>query len=610
MMKSSLFVFFSILSWLPSYAQHNLYKWQVKGYTGIAHYFNTNQKTIDYLQPDDNMWYRLEIGHSLGKTFGLAASASMGNIRGLAPLGGYFTTEARMTSLRLYFYTDNGWLLKESSLVAPYFFGGYGLSSLQDAPRHDQYQQALPFGLGFKFRVADRWQIDFQTEAVYHTTESENDLFPQQNKYNNSFLHTGVSLAYNFGFKPSSFKASRFYSNITPSITPSTAPGTTAVPIAPGTLPITDSLYQTPDTTIAKLNTRSTTLASPESRAVTPRMVVIRDTVLVKENNYSSVSDTLSATAFRKQIVDSMATVNNNQNKTRESVISQDAELTAAQRKAIRDREKALAEYDQRTRRANALRQSQIARTPEPLRPTSVYRPPATTRVYQPTPRVYSSRSTPVIPVTPSATVLLDNDRRNLEEVNRKNLQLRYAYDSLNTLNSRDTTLSTQLRQQNRAFNSLDNRLRRYMQDQANLNDSLRQRLNFYEGALARTPQATSLAPPVTSLPVNETAFDTTVFFNKNSSQILSLNFNNLLGCAAYLKANPEQRLQLTGYADRSGKPEYNLLLSRKRVEAVSNFLQYRGIAKERIFMQYFGEANSKDPLVPLDRKVILNIID
>ena len=581
-MKKLLFIFFLILGGLPGYAQHNLYKWQVKGYTGIAHYFNTNQKTVDYLQPDDNFWYRFEIGRSLGKTFGLSANAALGNVRGLAPLGGYFTTEAQMTSLRLYFYTDNGWLLKESALVSPYFFGGYGLTTLKDAPRNDQYQQALPFGLGFKFRIADKWQLDFQTEAIYHTTGSDNDLIAEQNKYNNSFVHTGISLAYNFGFKTSKFKASRFYTNFQQPLAPAAAPYV-----------ITDSVKQTTDTTIAPLSTRSPTLASPENRSENPRLIVIRDTVVVKEKSYSSTTDSVSQTTVRKQILDSIATVNKNRTIARERIRDQDSTLTATQRKAVRDREKALADYDRRTRRANALRQSAVTRTPAPVRTTAPYQTPApTTRVYPPAPRVYTSRSTPVVPVNPSATVVLDNDRRNLDEVNRDNLRLRYTYDSLDASSGRDAP-----------YNSLNNRLMRYMQDQANVNDSLRQRLDLYENELRRSPQ-------VADLPGETILFDTTVFFNKNSYQILPLNFNNLLDCANYLKANSEQKLQLTGYADPSGKPEYNLLLSRKRVEAVSTFLQQRGIAKERIVMQYFGEANSKDPLVPLDRKVILNIID
>ncbi|QNF32039.1 OmpA family protein [Adhaeribacter swui] len=635
-MKKLLLFWLLVLGGLKSYAQHDLYNWHVKAYAGLGHYFNPDLKTIDYLQPDENFWYRLEIGHSLGKSFGLSANASMGKIRGLAPLGGYFTADSRMTALRLYFYTDNGWLLKENALVAPYVFGGYGLSTLKDAPTNDKYQQALPFGLGFKFRIADRWQLDLQTEAVYHTTASANDIIARQNKYNNSFLYTGVALAYNFGFKPSSFKAARFYSSFQQPLPPETATtarsvltNSTITPLAP--LPIdsvapTTGVNQIVDTTISKLQTRTTTLDSPDFRSAVPRLVVIRDTVKVRDNSYGAIPDTSSTTTFRRQIQDSITNVNQKRLAAQTKARSHDSVLTAAQRKvvadrakALNDRDRALAEYDQRTRRANALRQAELDRSRESLNRTSAYRTnPRPAPVYQTPSPVYNNSRTPVVPVNPSATVLLDNDRKDLDEVNRKNLQLRYAYDSLNALRSRDTAQNAQVRRQNSvAYNNLNSQLMRYMQDQATLNDSLRQRLNLYENQLRRSPKLVAPVPATNNvttsgsdLPGREIKFDSTIFFNKNSNQILPLNFNNLLGCATYLKANPNQKIQLTGYADKSGKPEYNLILSRRRVEAVSEFLQYRGIDKERILMQYFGEENSTDPVVTLDRKVILRILN
>jgi outer membrane protein OmpA-like peptidoglycan-associated protein len=592
-----LFLFILLFSGLGAMAQHNQYNWQLKGYTGVANYYNPDKKTSDYFKLEDNLWHRLEIGRSLGKTFGLSASASFGKIRGLGLQGSQFTTEARMTSLRLYFYTDNGWLLKESAIISPFFFGGYGLSTFNQgsngALKESKYRQVLPFGLGLKFRLTDRWQLDLQTEAVYNTNPSLNAIATEQNKYNNGFLHTGLALAYNFGSKPSSFKAARFYASFQqPLGQPDTAQSITAP-------------------NLAKLNTRSTQLAAPAARPENPKLIVIRDTILVTETNNRQIKDTLSRQSLIRQKPDTFYRyrVDKSRATTRTNLVSPDTLRSTAQYKELKNREIALQEYNLRTKRAATLRQAEAARVQESSRTAVPYRaaPKSSTPVYSPAPNRYSNNRTPLNPASQNAWVQIDQDKNELEKANRENRQLQYAYDSLQTTLNQDKVLATPLKQ-NSSFSTLDSKLMRYMQEQAILNESMQQRLLDYENELTRSEP--NEAP--TSIPESPaiSSFDSTVFFSKNSYEISSPNFNNLLACAAWLKENPEQKIQLTGYADKTGNPDYNLLLSRKRVEAVSKFLQFRGVEKERILMQYFGETNSVEPLISLDRKVILNLLD
>ncbi|QMU29775.1 OmpA family protein [Adhaeribacter radiodurans] len=573
-----------------------MYKWQLKGYTGVANYYNPDKKTINYFKLEDNLWHRLEIGRSLGKTFGLAASASFGKVRGLAPQSRSFLTDVRMTSVRFYFYTDNGWLFKSSSFISPFFFGGYGLSTFDQGNNgvstESKYRQVLPFGLGLKFRLTDRWQFDLQTEAVYNTNSSLNEIATEQNKYNNGFLHTGLALAYNFGFKPSSFKASRFYASFQD-------------PLAQ-----VDSTLTTTSPNLSKLTARSTLLTPPPDRLVNPRLIMIRDTVLISEKVKPQNNGTLGHQKKITQERDTMYSANRSRIFTQKSLIKEDTLRSAVNEKALSDRETAMADYELQNRRAASFRQVETARVQESLRTTIPYRtaPSTTTRVYQPGYGLNNNSRPSLYPAGQSSLMLLQKDKSELAEANRRNSELRYAYDSLYTALTKDTAIMTQLRQHNSSFKALDNRVLDYMQDQAALNESMKQRLGSYENELARLPQTDNSTSIV--IPEVISGFDTNVFFRINSYGIPSQSFNSLLTCAALLNANPGKKLQLTGYTDKTGKPSYNLLLSRKRVEAVSDFFQDQGIGKERILMQYFGEAESDDRSNSLGRKVMLHILD
>ena len=59
----------------------------------------------------------------------------------------------------------------------------------------------------------------------------------------------------------------------------------------------------------------------------------------------------------------------------------------------------------------------------------------------------------------------------------------------------------------------------------------------------------------------------------------------------AYLKANPDSKLLLIGYADKlTGNTSYNLNLSRKRVESVANEIKRGGISANRLLVEWKGD--------------------
>ena len=79
------------------------------------------------------------------------------------------------------------------------------------------------------------------------------------------------------------------------------------------------------------------------------------------------------------------------------------------------------------------------------------------------------------------------------------------------------------------------------------------------------------------------------------------------------LRANPTQRLLVTGYADRAGDPEANQQLSRQRAERVRDILVDGGIPADRIRVLHFGSDQARAEATDLqgrvhDRKVLVGL--
>jgi len=94
-----------------------------------------------------------------------------------------------------------------------------------------------------------------------------------------------------------------------------------------------------------------------------------------------------------------------------------------------------------------------------------------------------------------------------------------------------------------------------------------------------------------------------TVYFKKNSLSITSLYHDVLNDVYNQLQRQSKLRIIVTGYADKSGNAALNNKISRQRALAVSQYLQRKGITKNRILLNYLGDANSTKE-GPSDRKV------
>lgn len=89
-----------------------------------------------------------------------------------------------------------------------------------------------------------------------------------------------------------------------------------------------------------------------------------------------------------------------------------------------------------------------------------------------------------------------------------------------------------------------------------------------------------------------------TVRFDRASVQLDAYSRVLLNEIFEQLARVPRDRVLITGYTDRSGDPTVNLRLSEQRAKAVRNYLLQRGIAPERLLVNYYGDSRStgRDP--------------
>ncbi|MCL2144549.1 MAG: OmpA family protein [Endomicrobia bacterium] len=88
---------------------------------------------------------------------------------------------------------------------------------------------------------------------------------------------------------------------------------------------------------------------------------------------------------------------------------------------------------------------------------------------------------------------------------------------------------------------------------------------------------------------VKEQGYKIIVYFDVNSDE-LSLTSKDSIMRTAKLLAVSDTEAYLTGFADKTGNKEDNVVLSEKRVNAVKDYLINLGIAERNIYTDYFGD--------------------
>jgi OmpA-OmpF porin, OOP family len=80
------------------------------------------------------------------------------------------------------------------------------------------------------------------------------------------------------------------------------------------------------------------------------------------------------------------------------------------------------------------------------------------------------------------------------------------------------------------------------------------------------------------------------LFFEFDKETIIPASYPDLDTLAMHLIANPSLKLKISGHTDNVGADKFNQNLSEKRAFEVSKYLQNKGILRERLTAQGFGE--------------------
>jgi outer membrane protein OmpA-like peptidoglycan-associated protein len=79
--------------------------------------------------------------------------------------------------------------------------------------------------------------------------------------------------------------------------------------------------------------------------------------------------------------------------------------------------------------------------------------------------------------------------------------------------------------------------------------------------------------------------------FKLNSTELVNPNDPEIAVLVNTLKNNPDSKVKILAYSDRSGSSEYNMKLSERRAESLKNILMTRfDISEDRIYTKAFGD--------------------
>ena len=88
--------------------------------------------------------------------------------------------------------------------------------------------------------------------------------------------------------------------------------------------------------------------------------------------------------------------------------------------------------------------------------------------------------------------------------------------------------------------------------------------------------------------------FEEGVLFGYDQSQLGSESTKKLTDLAGILNKYPDTYILIEGHTDSKGSEDYNLDLSKRRAQAVANYLQGVNVKDNRIKTAFYGEAQPK----------------
>jgi OOP family OmpA-OmpF porin len=120
---------------------------------------------------------------------------------------------------------------------------------------------------------------------------------------------------------------------------------------------------------------------------------------------------------------------------------------------------------------------------------------------------------------------------------------------------------------------------------------------NGFETAMAQLAQRpTAQAPAPAPQPQAARARPYLVFFDWDKSDLNQTAGPTIDEIARNIQSGRPATIRLAGHADKSGPDPYNMNLSQRRAATVLNALAQKGIRRDQVRLEYFGESQ---PLVP-----------
>lgn len=83
-----------------------------------------------------------------------------------------------------------------------------------------------------------------------------------------------------------------------------------------------------------------------------------------------------------------------------------------------------------------------------------------------------------------------------------------------------------------------------------------------------------------------------TLYFGSDKSSVLEKSMPDLNEIVAFIKANPDATISISGFADERESDQYNLRLSEKRSDFVINYLKKKGLENSKFEKLFFGKDN------------------
>ncbi len=113
---------------------------------------------------------------------------------------------------------------------------------------------------------------------------------------------------------------------------------------------------------------------------------------------------------------------------------------------------------------------------------------------------------------------------------------------------------------------------------------------------------------------LNELALGMNVQFKTGSADIEPIFQTQLDEVAQIMKSSPSLKIDLSGYADRTGSKDFNQILSEKRMANVKGYLVKSGIEQNRLTAQAYGDTSPLTTEASLennffDRRVTLKLV-